>query len=218
MIVSHMKQVTSEAKERDLSPPEWIAQLAIQSKQLHRTIKIPETQGDQTLFNFVIQYIEVIPNFIEYILSTLTEQKLLKSLEPVIKQTMFFFRNPPKQVRTKHSFDRLGELYQLMDQAYLAHRLLEELNDAFMLQVGTPLLPMDTTKANLIVHRLVGDAHGCELEDLVQKATTRFKLYQIDFQTSSQKQHIPLSEQSWPCFSTELGVNLQFRECHLRLV
>ncbi|WP_163836196.1 hypothetical protein [Spartinivicinus ruber] len=213
-----MKQAMTEAKEQDLVSSEWIAQLAVESRQLHRTIKLPEAEGDQALFNFVLQYIEAVPGFIEHALNTAAKLDLLKSIEPIVKQAMVFFRHPPKQVRTKHHFNHLGNLYKLMDQAYLAHRLLEELNDAFMLQTGMPILPMDTTKANLIIYGMIGDNHGCELEDIVQESASQFDLYQLAANTTIDTQQVSLLEQNWPCFSTQLGICLQLRERHLRLV
>ena len=218
MIVSGMKQAITEAKEQNFVSSEWIAQLAVHSKQLHRTIKLPEAQGDQALFNFVIQYIEAVPSFIEHTLNTAAKLNLLKAIEPVVKQATGFFKQPPRQVRAKYHFDNLGDLYQLMDQAYLTHRLLEELNDAFMLQTGIPILPMDITKANLIIYGMLGDTHGYQLENLVQETASQFDLYQLVDHSQINKQQVSLSEQNWPCFSTQLGICLQLRERHLRLV
>jgi len=38
----------------------------------------------------------------------------------------------------------------LLDEAYLAHRLVEEVNDLYIKHFGQPLIPADTTVANVI--------------------------------------------------------------------
>ena len=61
-----------------------------------------------------------------------------------------------------------GGLEALLDEAFLAHRLLEEVNDHHIRHLQRPLLPLDMTEANLIVHYLLGDEFATRLEHLVQ--------------------------------------------------
>ncbi|HEY6130583.1 MAG TPA: hypothetical protein VIV27_01125, partial [Halioglobus sp.] len=56
----------------------------------------------------------------------------------------------------------------LLDEAFLAHRLLEEVNDRHIRHLQRPLLLLDMTEANIIVHHLLGDAFANRLEQLVQ--------------------------------------------------
>ena len=59
-------------------------------------------------------------------------------------------------------------LLALLDEAYLAHRLLEEVNDRYLAHGGGQLVPLDTTRASLIVHHLLGEPFANELDALVQ--------------------------------------------------
>ncbi len=61
-----------------------------------------------------------------------------------------------------------GGLEALLDEAFLAHRLLEEVNDHHIRHLQRPLLPLDMTEANIIVHHLLGDEFATRLEQLVQ--------------------------------------------------
>jgi hypothetical protein len=40
---------------------------------------------------------------------------------------------------------------------YLAHRLLEELNDVLNASYHCPVIPEDMTRSNLIVHHIIGE-------------------------------------------------------------
>jgi hypothetical protein len=61
-----------------------------------------------------------------------------------------------------------GGLEALLDEAFLSHRLLEEVNDHHIRHLRRPLLPLDMTEANIIVHHLLGDEFATRLEELVQ--------------------------------------------------
>jgi hypothetical protein len=62
-------------------------------------------------------------------------------------------------------------LEALLDEAFLVHRLLEEVNDYHIRSLGHPLLPLDMTEANIIVYHLLGEQLGSRLESLVQYAS-----------------------------------------------
>ena len=59
-------------------------------------------------------------------------------------------------------------LEALLDEAFLALRLLEEVNDHHIRHLQRPLLPVDMTEANIIVHHLLGDEFASRMEQLVQ--------------------------------------------------
>ncbi len=64
--------------------------------------------------------------------------------------------------------DAQGEgLGAILDGAFLAHRLLEEIDDHHVRHLQRPLLPVDMTESNIIVHHLLGDAFASRLEQLV---------------------------------------------------
>ncbi len=60
-------------------------------------------------------------------------------------------------------------LAELLDEAYLAHRLVEELNDRYIACFAEPLLTLDTTRANLLAHQLIGESFANQLDALLDE-------------------------------------------------
>lgn len=56
-------------------------------------------------------------------------------------------------------------LLRLMGSAY-AHRLIEEINDRYLLETGQIFIPSDMTTANLIMHQLIGEPFANQLDAL----------------------------------------------------
>jgi hypothetical protein len=81
---------------------------------------------------------------------------------PFLHMAEDYFLQPPDELPTD------GGLEALLDEAFLAHRLLEEVNDHHIRHLQRPLLPVDMTEANIIVHHLLGDEFATRLEQLVQ--------------------------------------------------
>ena len=73
-----------------------------------------------------------------------------------------YFLAPPEELPSDSGLEAL------LDEAFLAHRLLEEVNDHHIRHLQRPLLPVDMTEANIIVHHLLGDTFATRLEQLVQ--------------------------------------------------
>ena len=55
-----------------------------------------------------------------------------------------------------------------MYQAYLAHRLLEELNDTLNAQFNCPVIPINMTRSNLIVHHIIGEPFANQIDSAIQ--------------------------------------------------
>ena len=55
-----------------------------------------------------------------------------------------------------------------MYQAYLAHRLLEELNDVLNASYHCPVIPVDMTRSNLIVHHIIGEPFANQIDGAIQ--------------------------------------------------
>ena len=55
-----------------------------------------------------------------------------------------------------------------MYQAYLAHRLLEELNDTLSVQLNCPVIPVNMTRSNLIVHHIIGEPFANQIDSAIQ--------------------------------------------------
>ena len=103
----------------------------------------------------------------------------------------------------------------LLDEAYLAHRLVEEVNDRYITHLGQPLIPLDTTVANVIAHQLIGEPFANQLDEAVHHAVDELLDEQVFQQDSVQEYRTRRSNpqtvaawQNWPCLSRQLGVEL----------
>ena len=130
-------------------------------------------------------------------------------VKPVLKLAEQFFLSPPSILEGHQGLDAL------LDEAYLAHRLVEEVNDRYITHLGQPLIPLDTTVANVIAHQLIGEPFANQLDEAVHHAVDELLDEQVFQQDSVQEYRTRLSNpqtvaawQNWPCLSRQLGVEL----------
>ena len=174
------------------------------------------TPGDDpldTLQAFAEGYIAEVPDTLEAAQAVAASANMRPQLLPVLKVAEAFFLQPPDLPA-----DHQGML-ALLDEAYLVHRLVEEINDRYIAHGGEPLLPLDTTRANVIVHQLLGDEFANQLDQAVISAVeglapeSLFKSQTFDDfrQIIAQRGRVALW-QEWPCLSRKLGVEIRLRE------
>ncbi len=132
--------------------------------RLHKAIDLPDENPNQALLNFVVQYIEHVPDVLETLTTLLKEADIYEACEVFIHIAEDFFLKPPEIIQTHTG------LHALIDEAYLAHRLMEEVNDRLIMLCGVPLTPMDMTLANIIVHDLLGEEYANQLDLAVHYA------------------------------------------------
>lgn len=160
------------------------------------------------LMKFIHCYIDFVPDFIDSVRAITHEACIQEHSEPFLTLAEDYFLKPPEII------DELYGLIELMDEAYLAHRLLEEVNDRFMAKTTIPLTPIDMTMSNLLVHSLIGEPFANELDEAVQFTAERnlikqqvydnpkFKAY-IDKVKTERSEHL-----NWPCLMDKLSINL----------
>ena len=68
---------------------------------------------------------------------------------------------------------RQQELESQMYQAYLAGRFVEELNDVGETQCGNPVIRVDITRSNLLVHHIIGEPFANQLDAAIQSLSDR---------------------------------------------
>lgn len=181
---------------------------------LHRTIHLPEENAEAALLEFVTRYIEHVPDFIEALTQLTKEAGIYNYAHTFLVIAEDYFIQPPELVG-EHS-----GMHQLIDEAYLAHRLLEEVNDRVMMACGIPLAPMDMTLSNLIVHELLGDEFANQLDLAVHYSIEA--LFQTDnffkepaFQNYIKKFRRAGWEQTledWPCLAGDSAIRLDMGE------
>jgi hypothetical protein len=107
-------------------------------------------------------------------------------------------------------------LDSLLDEAYLAHRFVEEVNDLYIKHFGQPLIPLDMTVANLIAHQLIGEAFANQLDEVVHHAVDEmlndesFALESVEaYREKLSSPDTGAAWKRWPCMSRRLGVGLE---------
>ena len=132
---------------------------------LHRTISLPDDSPEKALVEFITRYINHVPDFLDAMFELSTEANIADCMCPFFKIATEYFSHPPELVE-----EHTG-LLALVDEAYLAHRLVEEMNDRVMMHSGLPFMPMDMTISNIIVHDFLGDEFGNQLDLAVHYST-----------------------------------------------
>ena len=125
---------------------------------------LPEDEPIVALMEFVTNYVESVPGCLHLVTALSKEFGFYDYAAPFLHLAEDYFLQPP------NALPQDGGLEALLDEAFLAHRLLEEVNDHHIRHLQHPLVPLDMTEANIIVHHLLGDAFATSLEQLVQFA------------------------------------------------
>lgn len=178
--------------------------------RLHRAIRLPDRNAVATLESFVLGYAKHVPDFLDALISIGLNTRCSEFTDPLVAVSLEFFAQPPKLLNGH------AGLLALMDEAYLAHRLIEEINSHFMVQCGEPLVPMDMTRSNLIVHHLIGEPFANQLDDAVRLLVGRLESEQLHgddgcFNPSwSREVYWGMESSHWPCFTDSLSINLLF--------
>lgn len=212
MDIAALRQRIRVAEDQEREQGGLRAWLQQQLAHLHPAI----TPGDDplaTLQRFIQGYIAVVPDTLEAAQAVADSANMRAQLLPVLKVAEAFFLLPQDLPA-----DHQGML-ALLDEAYLVHRLVEEVNDRYIVHGGEPLLPLNTTRANLIVHQLLGDAFSNQLDMAVDVAVeglapeSLFRSHTFDDfrQIIAERGRIALW-QSWPSLSRQLGVEIHLRE------
>jgi hypothetical protein len=210
MNISALQQLIQRARQHEATSGQLARQLQGQLTALHPTIRLPGVDALGVLQRFVEAYIEQVPELLEAANQVAREAGIEAQIKPVLKVAEQFFLQPLALMAGHEGLEGL------LDEAYLAHRLVEEVNDRYIRHLGKPLIPLDTTVANLIAHQLIGEPFANQLDEAVQHAVDGM----LDEQSFAQDsvnayrerlndQQVEAAWQRWPCLSRQLGVELQ---------
>lgn len=206
-----IRHLIDSAKRRDGASAHLSRALSLRANQLHDAIKLPTQEAEQLLADFAVRYIGQVPEFIEAISEITKEAGIFDGILPLLNIASDYFLSPPEIVG-EHA-----QLESMLYEAYLAHRLLEEVNDRFIGYCGIPLAPMDMTRANVIAHELIGEPFANELDQAVL-FSAELLLNQYSFAGESFKHYIVLHKsrgwsqelKRWPCLTEDLAIVLDF--------
>jgi hypothetical protein len=206
-----IRQLIHQAQEQDSATGKLMEFVECRKSHLHAAIKLPKEQAAKGLADFVVRYIKHVPDFIDAIRSMAREAGIYEDIEPLLKIASDYFLSPPSIV------DPHSQLEALLDEAYLAHRLLEEVNDRFMAKSGIPLAPMDMTVANVIAHELIGEPFANELDQAVL-FSAELLLNEHDFAGANIANYVNAHRangwheelERWPCLTEDLSISVKF--------
>ena len=179
-------------------------QLESKLPHLHPAIQLPEADAQGVLTRFVAAYIDEVPDLLDAANEVAREAGIESQIKPVLKIAEQYFLQPP-----------VG-LDSLLDEAYLAHRFVEEVNDLYIKHFGQPLIPLDMTVANLIAHQLIGEEFANQLDEAVHHAIDEmlndesFALESVEaYRDKLSSPDTGAAWKRWPCMSRRLGVGLE---------
>ncbi|ACO76371.1 hypothetical protein AvCA_01040 [Azotobacter vinelandii CA] len=210
MNIPALRQLIECARQHESRHGTLARQLESRMQYLHPAICLPEEDALGVLTKFVDGYLEQVPELLEAAHAVACGAGIEAQVEPVLKVAAHFFLSPPQVLEGQEG------LAGLLDEAYLAHRLVEEVNDRYIACIGQPLIPLDTTVANLIAHRLIGEEFANRLDEAVHLAVNGLLGDTLFEQASLDSHRARLSNPktvaawlAWPCLSRQFGVELQ---------
>jgi hypothetical protein len=210
MNTAALRQLIQRAHQHEASTGQLARQLDAQLERLHPSIRLPVEDAQGVLERFVAAYIDQVPELLDAADAVAREVGITAQIKPVLKIAEEYFLQPHALLNGHDGLDGL------LDEAYLAHRLIEEMNDRYIRQFGQALIPMDTTVANLIAHQLIGEEFANQLDDAVHQTVegmlnpSRFdpQLLQA-YREQLDDPQVTAAWQNWPCLSRHLGVELE---------
>ncbi len=196
-----LSEVLAQAQAREAGTQELRRKLQRVLADLHPRIHLPEEERLASLQGFVEQYLAHIPRLVAALEAAGREAKQEKLVAPLLARIQRRFQL------------QAGEgLVQLLEQAYFVQRLVEELNDRFMLVAGAPLLTLDMTTANLIMHSLIGEPYANQLDEDALSVAREIMDQHVGaqperFYNAQSDQRLRMWARAWRHWSDELGVS-----------
>ena len=213
MNIAALHALIQRAHQHEASTGQLASQMQAHLGQLHPSIRLPNEDTHGVLQRFVSAYIEQVPELLQAAHEVSLEAGIEAQIKPVLKVAEQFFLQPPALMAGHEGLEGL------LDEAYLAHRLVEEVNDRYIAHLGAPLIPLDTTVANLIAHQLIGESFANQLDEAVHHAVDgmldKASFAHDSVQAYRERLNNPQTDAAWkrwPCLSRQLGVELQLNE------
>ncbi|SHN22595.1 hypothetical protein SAMN05216593_11534 [Pseudomonas asturiensis] len=210
MNTAALREQIQRAQQHEAETGHLLQQLKTQLPHLHPAIHLPEVDAQGALTRFVTAYIDLVPDLLDAAHEVAIEAGIEGQIKPVLRIAEQFFTAPPDIMQGHEGLD------SLLDEAYLAHRLVEEVNDLYIKHFGQPLIPSNTTVASVIAHQLIGEQFANQLDEAVHHAVDQL-LDDEDFALDSveayrEKLSSPDTEAAWkrwPSLSRQLGIGLE---------
>lgn len=112
-------------------------------------------------FQFVREYVEHAPALLDHIAESARKAGVYQHIYHILDEAEQYFLQPFDLIP-----DHLG-LLGLIDDAYVVHKIIQELSSRFQSQTGHALIPSDVTQANLVMRNLIGEPHASTLDNAI---------------------------------------------------
>jgi len=210
MNTAALREQITRAREHEAQTGQLLRQLELQLPHLHPAIHLPEVDAKGVLTRFVYAYIDQVPDLLDAAYEVAQQAGIDKQIKPVLKIAEQFFSAPPAIMAGHEGLDGL------LDEAYLAHRLVEDVNDLYIKHFGQPLIPVNTTVASVIAHQLIGEEFANQLDEVVHHAFDElldeeaFSLESVEaYRDQISSPETEAAWKRWPSLSRQLGVGLE---------
>lgn len=210
MNTAALREQIQRAHQHEAATSQLLRQLETQLPHLHPAIDLPQVDAQGVLNRFVTAYIDLVPDLLDAAHQVSIEAGIEGQIKPVLKIAEHFFITPPAIL------DGHEGLESLLDEAYLAHRLVEEVNDLYIKHFARPLIPSNTTVASVIAHQLIGEAFANQLDEAVHHAVDglldeeSFELESVEaYRERLSSPETEAAWKRWPCLSRQLGISLE---------
>ena len=209
MNTANIRAQISRAQALDANSGLLAKHLATQLPHHHTAIQLPELDSTPVMTRFVCAYNDQVPDLLDAAHAVAREAGIESQIDPVLKIAEQFFTQPLSLLQGHEGLEGL------LDEAYLAHRLVEEINDLYINLFYQPLIPLDMTVANLIAHQLIGEDFANQLDEAVHHAVDNllnddsFALESVEaYREKLTSPQTGAAWKRWPCLSKQLGVEL----------
>jgi len=125
-----------------------------------RGVQLSQKQLQDTVI-FIQQYIEHVPALLDQLYSEVKKRSLANQVKPILDAAEQYFLAPVDLIP-----DQYG-LLGLVDDAYLANTLIQEISNRYQDKKGNPIFPLDITKANMFIRGLFDVPTGMMLDAAV---------------------------------------------------
>ena len=210
MNTAALREQIQKAQQHEKDTGLLTRQLESKLPHLHPAIQLPEADAQGVLTRFVAASIDEVPDLLDAANEVAREAGIESQIKPVLKIAEQYFLQPPAIMAGHVGLD------SLLDEAYLAHRFVEEVNDLYIKHFGQPLIPLDMTVANLIAHQLIGEEFANQLDEAVHHAIDEmlndesFALESVEvYRDKLSSPDTGAAWKRWPCMGRRLGVGLE---------
>ena len=134
---------------------------------LHRSIVVPDQNGPESLALFIERYVDQAADIVATLNNVINSIGISGEMAYQVAMAQQFLDIPPTIVSREQGLE--SQMYQ----AYLACRLAEELNDVVHTHCSSPVISVDLTKSNVIVHHIIGEPFANQLDTTIQSLSAR---------------------------------------------